>query len=77
MELHEWLDLPGNEGKATWLAAQLSRTKAAVSLWRESGVPLALIPRVAEVVGGQVTVDAMLKHAMRCRSASSKQQEAA
>jgi hypothetical protein len=70
MELHQWLDMPENAGKATWLADQLSRTKAAVSLWRESGVPLGLIPRVAEVTGGAVTVDAMLQHAMRCRAAA-------
>jgi hypothetical protein len=69
MELHQWLDKPENEGKATWLAGQLDRSKTAVSLWREQGVPLPLIPRIAELTGGAVTTEAMLQHAMRCKAA--------
>lgn len=69
MELHQWLDKPENEGKATWLAGQLDRSKTAVSLWREQGVPLPLIPRIVALTGGEVTEDAMLRHALRCKSA--------
>jgi hypothetical protein len=66
MDLHTWLD--GDKGRATWLAEQLGRSKTAVSLWRNEGVPLALIPRIAELIGGAVTVEAMLMHAMLCKT---------
>lgn len=66
MQLHQWLDLPQNRGRAAWLAEQLGCSKAAVSLWREVGVPLARIPRVADLTGGAVTQEAMLLHAMQC-----------
>lgn len=68
MELHEWLALPENKGKATWLAQQVGRTKAAVSFWRDEGVPLHLIPRVVELSEGACTAEAMLQHALRCAS---------
>lgn len=68
MDLHTWLDKPENEGKATWLAEQLERSKTAVSLWRDAGVPLPLIPRIAQLTDGQVTADAMLRHAMACKT---------
>lgn len=67
MELHEWLDLPENKGRAMWLADQLGRSRAAVSLWRDEGVPLPLIPRIAELTGGLVTEERMLRHAMSCK----------
>lgn len=65
MDLHTWLDK--NDGKAAWLAAQLDRSKTAVSLWREQGVPLPLIPKVAELCP-EVTVEDMLAHALRCKT---------
>jgi len=68
MELHEWLDKPENDGKATWLAQQLDRSKSAVSLWRAQGVPLPLIPQIAALCPG-VTEEAMLRHAMRRKTA--------
>lgn len=67
MELHAWLDLPENKGKAIWLARQIGRSKTAVSLWRDEGIPLHLIPRIAELTCGQVTEDAMLRHALERR----------
>lgn len=70
MNLHEWLDLPENAGKATWLAAQLGRTKGAVSIWRDQGVPLGLMQEVSDLTGGAVSVDAMLRHALACRNAN-------
>ncbi len=76
MELHQWLDKPENDGKATWLAAQLDRSKTAVSLWREQGVPLPLIPRIAALTENVVTEEAMLRHAMRCKTASKANQAA-
>lgn len=77
MDLHTWLDLPENNGKAGWLAQGLGRSKTAVSLWRNEGVPLALIPKVAELVGAPVTVEAMLMHAMQCKSSEPAQDRAA
>jgi hypothetical protein len=68
MELHVWLDKPGNKGKAAWLAEQLNRSKTAVSLWRDEGVPLPLISRISELTDGEVDVDSMLRHAMACKS---------
>jgi hypothetical protein len=67
MELHQWLDQPENAGKAVWLADQLARSKAAVSLWRTEGVPMPLMQRVADLCIG-VTVESMLKHALACKT---------
>ena len=64
MDLHTWLDKPENQGKASWLADQLGRSKTAVSLSRDNGVPVALIPQVVALVGGEVTAEDMLKHTM-------------
>jgi len=73
MELHQWLDQPENAGKAAWLADQLGRSKTAVSLWRTEGVPMPLMRRVAELTEGAVSVDAMLKHALECKTAKPTQ----
>lgn len=67
MDLHTWLD--ANPGKAAWLAGQLERSKAAVSLWRSEGVPLTLIPRIAALLDNAVTEEQMLQHAMKRRMA--------
>lgn len=66
MDLHTWLD--ANPGKAAWLAEQLGRSKTAVSLWRDAGVPMPLMPRIEELTDGAVKVDAMFKHALACRT---------
>lgn len=68
MELHEWLDKPENRGKAGWLADQLNRSRTAVSLWRDEGVPMPLMPRIVELCPG-VTLDAMLRHALARKTA--------
>jgi hypothetical protein len=68
MELHTWLDQPENKGRAAWLAEQLGRSKAAVSLWRDEGVPLHLIPKISALTFGAVTESAMLHHAMGCKA---------
>jgi hypothetical protein len=65
MDLHEWLD--SETGRATALADELGVTKGAVSLWRDNGVPMDQMRRIAEFAGGSVTVDEMLRHAFRCR----------
>ncbi len=70
MTLHEWLD--ANPGKASWLADQVNRSKTAVSLWRNEGVPLPLIPRIAELTGGAVKQEAMLSHALTCKTRSER-----
>jgi hypothetical protein len=69
MELHQWLDQPENAGKAAWLADQLARSKTAVSLWRTEGVPMPLMQRVSDLTDGAVTVEAMLMHALTCKTA--------
>lgn len=77
MELHTWLDRPENKGRAVWIADQLGRSKAAVSLWRDEGVPLPLIPKIAALTFGAVTEDAMLRHAMERKGAKSAEAKAA
>lgn len=74
-DLHTWLDFPANKGKATWLAEQLGCTKAAVSFWRDDGVPLHRIPEVSRVLGGAVSEAAMLRHAMARKVAKQKEQQ--
>jgi hypothetical protein len=69
MDLHEWLDKPENKGRAAWLAEQLDRSKTAVSLWREEGIPLPLIPKIASLTFGEVTEAEMLRHTMACKLA--------
>lgn len=66
MDLHTWLD--SSPGKAAWLAEQLGRSKTAVSLWRDAGVPMPLMPRIVELSEGAVSLDDMLKHALECRT---------
>jgi hypothetical protein len=66
MELHAWLDQ--ERGRASWLADRIGRSKAAISLWRAGGVPLELIPRIAEETAGQVSTEAMLRHALACKA---------
>jgi hypothetical protein len=68
MELHQWLD--AEPGRATWLAENLDRSKTAVSLWRDEGVPMLLMKRVEELTGGVVTCSAMFEHAVRCKTAA-------
>jgi hypothetical protein len=66
MDLHDWLD--AESGRASKLAAALRRSKTAVSLWREAGVPLGLMPFIAEWTQGVVSEEEMLRHALRCRA---------
>ena len=66
MELHRWLD--AEPGRATWLADNLGRSKTAVSLWRDEGVPMLLMKRIEELTEGAVTVAAMFDHAVRCKT---------
>ncbi len=65
--------MPENTGKAVWLADQLDRSKTAVSLWRKEGVPLPLIPKISALTGGVVTEDAMLRHALACKSGAARE----
>lgn len=73
MDLHTWLDKPENKGKAAWLATELGRSKTAVSLWRDEGVPLPLISRIVALTDGAVTEGGMLKHALQCKTAPKPQ----
>jgi hypothetical protein len=66
MELHQWLDAA--PGRAAWLAQHLGRSKAAVSLWRDAGVPMDLMQQIADLSDGVVTIDAMLRHAWSQRT---------
>ena len=80
MELHTWLD--EEAGRATALAALLGIGKAAVSLWRDAGVPLLHMGLVSEFSEGAVSVSDMVAHTIACRmrrarAAACKQSDAA
>ena len=68
MNLHQWLAEPGRTAKA--LADSLGVSKTAVSLWRESGVPMRHMTRIEQLTGGAVTTADMLEHALQCRMAN-------
>lgn len=74
-DLHTWLDKPENKGKAAWLAEQLDRSKTAISLWRDEGVPLPLIPKIAALIGDDVSINEMLRHAMVCKTRKDSENE--
>lgn len=67
MDLHTWLD--AEAGRATALASSLGIGKAAVSFWRDGGVPLVHMERVASLTDGAVTVADMVEHAIACKQA--------
>lgn len=71
MDLHTWLDL--ERGRAVKLAEHLGAKKAAVSLWRQNGVPIEYMPRITEYTAGAVTESDMVAHAIRCREANATQ----
>lgn len=73
MDLHTWLDKPENKGKALALSERLGLSKASVSLWRESGVPLVHMQAVYEFSNGAVTVPSMVAHAAACRAAKASE----
>lgn len=74
MDLHTWLDK--EKGRSSWLAEQLGLTKAAVSLWRSGGVPLAYMARIAFLTEGAVTIEEMVLHAAQRRAGNSAERKA-
>lgn len=75
MELHAWLDQ--ERGRAIKLAESLGASKAAVSLWRQNGVPIEFMPAIVAHTEGSVTEADMVAHAIRCRQANAAAQAAA
>lgn len=71
MELHDWLDL--ERGRAVKLAESLGASKAAVSLWRQNGVPIEFMPDIVSHTAGAVTEADMVAHAIRRRTANAAQ----
>lgn len=67
MNLHEWLDQAGTTVRAKDVAERLNVSKAAVSLWRDYGVPMKHMAAIESLSGGQVKTLDMLKHALHCR----------
>lgn len=68
MDLHQWLDIPRNRGKAQELAQHLGVHKTAVSLWRDNGVPLDRMAEVSRFSKGVVKIKDMVEHAMAARA---------
>lgn len=65
MELKSWLE--AEAGRSAKLAEQVGRSKTAISLWKEAGVPLDCIPAVSKFTGYAVTEGELLRHAMEAR----------
>lgn len=65
MELKSWLE--AESGRSAKLAEQIGRSKTAISLWKDAGVPLGCIPAVARLTGYAVTEGELLRHAMDAR----------
>ena len=60
--------LEGEPGRPSWLAKELGKSKGAISQWKYNGVPMQLIPKVAELTGRAVTEAEMLQHALRVKT---------
>ena len=75
MNLHEWLD--EESGRAKWLAEKLGAKPAAVSLWRDNGVPITYMVQIADLTACAVTVVDMVVHASHRRAENKKAREAA
>lgn len=58
MNLTTWLE--AEAGRAAAMAAHFRVSRSAVSQWKSNGVPLALMKRVREFTGGEVTLDEMV-----------------
>ena len=61
MDLTTWL--AAEKGRATALASHFGVTPAAVSQWKQNGVPVANMKAVREFTGGEVTLDEMVPDA--------------
>lgn len=58
MDLNTWLD--AEKGRSAAMAAHFGRTRAAISQWRENGVPVGLMKSVRDFTGGEVTLEEMV-----------------
>lgn len=70
MEFSEWLD--AEPGRASKTAARFEVTLSAVSQWRDNGVPRARMIEVRDFTDGAVTLEAMLAHAARRKTAGAE-----
>lgn len=75
MDLHTWLDKPEQRGQAKALAEHLGVSAAAVSLWRDNGVPLDHMTEVVRFSRGAVKVAAMVDHALAARAKAKQKPE--
>lgn len=75
--LHSWLDMPKNKGRAVQLAELLGVDKSAVSLWRGNGVPMRHMQAIVKFTKGKVTLTGLVLHAAACREANAKARAAA
>lgn len=58
MDFVTWIE--AEKGRATALAAHLKRTPAAISQWKQNGVPVDLMKAVRDFTGGAVSLDEMV-----------------
>lgn len=64
MHYIEWLE--AERGRSQALATHMERSKAAITLWREFGVPMRHMREVSAFTDGKVTVQELLDHALAC-----------
>lgn len=63
MDLNTWLE--AEKGRATALAAHFGVTPAAVSQWKDNGVPLERMKAVRDFTGGEVSLEEMVPSPQR------------
>jgi DNA-binding transcriptional regulator YdaS (Cro superfamily) len=61
MNITSWLE--AEKGRSAALAAHLGRTPAAISQWKQNGVPLDLMKEIRDFTGGLVTLEEMVPDA--------------
>ena len=64
MQLTEWLD--AERGRSLALATHMQKSKAAVTLWRDDGVPLKFMREVSAFTLNEVSVQELMDHALAC-----------
>jgi hypothetical protein len=64
MDFTSWLE--AEKGRATALALHFGKTPAAISQWKNNGVPVALMKAVRDFTGGAVTLEEMVPDSKVC-----------
>lgn len=72
MELKDWLEAEGERGRQSALAVHCKVSPAAVSQWKDDGVPVTQMEAVRDFTDAAVSIEAMVKHAAEARKRTAK-----